>query len=353
MSNKRYWAIRTDKYNRDLLYKELCQGQLRQGWGYNENQDLFKIQKEIDKGNEWWDRLSEEQKEALPHLRMLSDSEDSIQIGDIILAPNLPEHNLFCLAEVTGKYYYQMLKLGDETDVNELGNDYGHVLPVRLLTPSGIEKFNQSVHAELRSTLRAPMRMWNLDAYSEHIEKILLSFAEGDDLHTPFSGEARLNIAWENAMSKAKQTLRENLSSQLSSQFQAAEWEEPIKNVLSQLYPGVKVRWTGGANEQGADIILQIPNHFETLPWLIVIQVKNYSGEIDEAVLKQIRQAYEHYSKEGKILLGVVMTTAERKSSRFDIKRKETEQEIGIPIKLILRKKLIEIMTEGLSTDLK
>ena len=110
MRDKRYWSIRTDKDNQEILFEELKNGKLRQGWGYDESQSLVIIQPEIDKGGEWWKRLSDIQSEALPNLRMLSDAEDSIEIGDIILAPNLPKQNLFCLAEVTGKYVYDQYR---------------------------------------------------------------------------------------------------------------------------------------------------------------------------------------------------------------------------------------------------
>lgn len=349
MIDKRYWSIRTDKDNQEILFEELINGKLRQGWGYDESQSLFIIQSEIDKEGEWWKRLSDIQNEALPNLRMLSYAEDNIKIGDIILTPNLPKQNLFCLAEVTGKYIFNRLPLDDKTDVNDLHYDYGHILPVKLLTPTGIDKFNKNVHAELRSTLRTPMRMWNLDAYAEQIEKLITHYNEGKDLRTPSSGEARLSIAWENAFLKATKTLQNELATQLGAHFQAAEWEEPIKTVLSQLYPGVNVMWTGGAHEHGADIVLQISNYFGEIPWLIVVQVKNYSGEIHETALKQIKEAHEHYSKDGKIILGVIMTTAESKTSTFDNAKLDLEKELGIPIELILRPKLIKIMTEGQS----
>lgn len=349
MRDKRYWSVRTDKDNRELLFSELCAGRLRQGWGYNVNQDLHIIQNEIENGGHWWKNLSDEQNAALPNLRMLSSSNDSIQSGDIILIPNLPRKNYFCLTEVIGEYYFERLKLDNNTDINDIDFDYGHVLPIKLITPDGIDKFNKNVHAKLRATLRTPMRMWNLDGYSEYIENLLTSSRNGVDLHTPSSSDARLSIAWENAFLKAQQTMRSELLLQLDSKFQAAEWEEPIATVLSQLYPGIEVRHTGGRHEHGADIVLQIPNHFGDVPWLIVIQIKNYSEEIGHAVIDQIKQAHKYYGREGKIILGVILTTADKKSSLFDTEKVKAENEIGFPIELILQKKLIKIMTDGLS----
>ena len=37
---KHYWGYRIDVKNPDFFFKELEQGRLRQGWGYDENQKL-------------------------------------------------------------------------------------------------------------------------------------------------------------------------------------------------------------------------------------------------------------------------------------------------------------------------
>jgi len=349
---RRYWAIRTDRYNKSLLLSELRDGRLRQGWGYDPSQDLEFIQAEIVKGGTWWERLSETQKEVLPHLRMLSSAQDSVQRGDWVLVPNLPEDGYFLIAEVTGEYYYEPLTLSPTEDINELQKDYGHVLPVRLLTDQGISKYADQVHASIRSTLRTPMRMWNLDGYDEAIEQLLAEYRTGTDLSIATSGEARLDRAWETALSHASDALRERLAPELDARFQAAEWEEPIKMVLANLYPGADIRWVGGPQEYGADVIVQIPNYFGSLPWLIVVQVKNYVGEIGAAVLTQLRVAYDRYSQEGKLLSLIVMTTAEKTSSDFPAAASRLSEELNVSVEIVLRKEMMKIISEGLISRL-
>jgi len=100
---RRYWAIRTDRDNKSRLLSELQQGRLRQGWGYDPSQDLRLIQADIIKGGKWWERLSETQKQVLPHLLMLSSAKDSVQLGDWILVPNLPDDGYFLIVEVAGQ----------------------------------------------------------------------------------------------------------------------------------------------------------------------------------------------------------------------------------------------------------
>ena len=162
---RRYWAIRTDRENRKLLLEELRKGRPRQGWGYDPSQDLRLIQAEIVKGGPWWDRLSPVQKEVLPQRRMLAAAEDSVQPHNWVVVPNLPDDGMLLIGEIAGEYYYEPLKLSDDTDVNGLGQDYGHVLPFSVLTPKPINRYAGQVPAGLRGSLRTPMRMWCLDSF--------------------------------------------------------------------------------------------------------------------------------------------------------------------------------------------
>ena len=167
---------------------------------------------------------------------------------------NLPQPGYFCIAEVNGNYSFQILPLEKTNDINNLGEDYGHVLPVRLLTPSGINKSAKSVDAGLRSTMKTPSRMWNIDYYMESIQKLLLSLEEGEDVVTAVSSEERLENVWQVSLQHAKQILHDRLADELNKSFQVAEWEEPIVSVLRNLYPDpAQVEWKGGPYEYGAD----------------------------------------------------------------------------------------------------
>jgi hypothetical protein len=345
---RRYWVMRTDKENRDLLWAELCVGRLRQGWGYSPSQDLRLIQAEITEGGKWWDRLTIEQKEVLPQLKMLQTSDGGVRIGDWIIVPNLPEHGPFLIVEVTGYYDFSPMDLTPETDLNSLGQDYGHILPVRLLTEAAISRYSDAVDAKIRSTLKTPMRMWNADGYAESIDRLMLAYRSGVDLGAATAGSARLDKAWQISLYHAANELEMRLGAELDSRFQAAEWEEPIKLALESLYPSALIRWVGGPQERGADVIVQMTNHFGGRDWLIIIQVKNYVGEIGADVLRQLITAYGHYSTEGSILSLVVMTTAERMSAELMVRRVAVEEELQTPIAILLRKETIRLLSNGL-----
>ena len=240
------WAWRTDKEFPSVLFAELAGGRLRQGWGYDASQDLRLIQQIKVAGGDWWNRLTDVQKETMPQYRILGDGDDSVQVTDIVLVPNLPTYGLFSLVEIVGDYSFSIL---DET------RDHGHIRPVRLLTPQGVNPYSAAVHASLRATLRTPMRMWNLDGYADHIDAVLKALSEGSDLLTAIQAGERLVHAWRSSALRA-------LADQLARSFKAAEWEYPVVRALSLLYPGAEVKWTAGRSERGADAVIVIPNRF-------------------------------------------------------------------------------------------
>ena len=180
------------------------------------------------------------------------------------------------------------------------------------------------------------------------IERLVDQYKAGGNFSAPTSGEARFRTAWELAMSAAAEHLQERLGPELDARFQAAEWEEPITLVLKKLYAGAQIRWVAGPNEGGADVIVQLPNHFGGLDWLVVVQVKNYTQEIGPSVLGQLRTAHERYSKEGKLLTLVVMTTAETMSDNLIAGTYALEEQLKVPVKIILRKEMMKILSNGI-----
>jgi len=143
--------------------KELHDGRLRQGWGYQDDQDLNEIQKKWDAGEE----LSSAQGEASRHWRMGNGpaSEGYMQKGDWVLLPNMPENSRFTICEVTGDYSFS----------RDAHDDYGHIRPVNVLTPEGVVNSHQLVHGDLRRSLRCRSRMWNIFSHHASLERAFKS----------------------------------------------------------------------------------------------------------------------------------------------------------------------------------
>ena len=347
---RRYWAMRTDeKHNRELLWRELQAGRLRQGWGYHPSQDLRTVVAAAEAGQP----LTPEQEATRRHWKMLTTREGGIKPGDWILVPNLPEPGKFVIVEVTGDYYYDPVTLSEKEDVNGLGQDYGHVLPVKILTPEGIHKGARGVDAGLRRSFRSQSRLWSLDKYADAIEEIAKAYLEGLPLSEPYGSENRMKDAVEAAIGKIREPLEEELLSNFSKRFGAAEWEKVIAKALENLYPGSVVKPTGGPNEQGADIVLEIPNWIDPQggPWKVLVQVKNYEGEMGPEAIGQLEQAFHAYSEEGSrepVLLLAVLTTAEKASEEAREAAMTLEQKLKVPVRIVLREDLKELLAKGL-----
>jgi hypothetical protein len=190
--------------------------------------------------------------------------------------------------------------------------------------------------------------MWCLDAYGESLEQLLVDYNVGVQLSAATSGEARLSSAWSMAREQAAEALRERLGKELDKRFQAAEWEEPIRIALEGLYPSAHVRWVAGSAEKGADIIVQINNPFGSAPWLVIVQVKNYTARIGADVVTQLRTAYEHYGKDGTVLALIVMTTADEMGADLSRESQKLSTELKIPVRVLLRADTLKILSDGL-----
>lgn len=351
---RRYWGFRTDRNNKELLLSELENGRLRQGWGWDDSQDLRRIREVKEQGGAWWEQLTEVQREAYKNFKMLGEGEDSIRRGDIVLVPNLPQHGLFCVATVNGDYYFERLHLEAAQQTSGLAEDYGHVLPVDLLTPEGVNRYAEGVHADIRRTLRAQNRIWNCDWCGRHIDAILEARDRGEQLTEPRTGRQRAQAAWESAVQQARRTLESELERTLHANFRAAEWEEPIVIALSKLYPPsvAEVEWVAGADEHGADILVRITDHFADSAWQILIQVKDYVEEIAAVgALGQLETAHAHYGQQAPVVSAVVMTTADRAADNFLEELQRVEKRLGIPVHLMTRAAVIRLIADGLLSD--
>ena len=277
---------------------------------------------------------------------MLGAREGAIREGDLVLLPNLPAYGSFALAKVTGSYRFDPLPLEGDDQVHGLTSDYGNILPTELLGEGGIDKSHRVVHAEIRSTLRTPMRMWNAGGYSEHIDRLVEEIEAGSDLSTPTTTEGRSASVWGKAVNHARQALKEQLAGTLDENFQSAEWEAPLREALDRLYPGAQVDRTAGPAEHGADLVVRIPNHLgrgdEGESWLVVVQVKNYDGTIASArLLDQLEEAFDHYGEEGEVLTCVALTTASEVDESLEERKKELGDKLGVPVEIMLRPALL------------
>lgn len=164
----RCWAVRTDQNRRGDLWAELQAGRLRQGWGWDPEMDLEVIAERVAAR----EPLTEWQRQAWENRRLLTSQHDGVQVGDLVVVLHMPEHRRFSLARVTAPYQF---------DGGQAFGDYGHILPVRLLSGGhGISYVDERLSERLKAALGNRIRLWNLDGFGGELAE-LASQERGDN----------------------------------------------------------------------------------------------------------------------------------------------------------------------------
>ena len=331
-----YWASRTARGKNKYFWEELKNNRLRQGWGYHESQDLRKVTALNVKNQNPVQRKTFRQRHML-------GGEGGWQDGDIILVPNMPKKGMFALVEIIGPYRFEIAP--DQ-------QDFGHIREVKLLTPHGVANTSKFVHSDIRSTLRNAGRTWKIHDCNDAIEHIIKR-AEDDELKIHSTNIQRTASVLEKAFNAASETLQSEFTEGLHGALGKAEWEGVIAKALCTYFPTGRVKRTGGPNEQGADVVIELPNPFsEDAAWIIVIQVKDYNDKVGEGVIGQLRQAINAYGEaDGRprqVIQAVLASTNAEPSHDLMHSMSKLEEETGVPVLAIHGKELMDLVLRGI-----
>lgn len=262
-----YWAFRVDRKYLSQLDDELQQGRLRQGWGWQPEQNLRDLK--IDDG-------------AGRNLRMFKE----VKKGDHILIPHLPLYGQITIAVATEDWIQ-----GYSFSIWEKTGDHGHIFPVKYLR--NFTRGNKNVPASLGGTFRNPCRFWKINHLETDIQNVL-SVNLGE-LGSKTSVADRWHQRIEEVFEKSE--LREKLFSETRPYFSNSDWEYLLTDVLCDLNPGWRVVRTGGKTEakHGTDILATIPDVFGEGKYGIAIQVKDYDHIVGNGPIEQILKAKNGY----------------------------------------------------------
>jgi len=317
MGKRNYWCYRINNEIPEFFWKELVDGRLRQGWGYNKGQDLKNFKKDEGAGRN------------KPMLKVMK--------GDILLIPHLPNWEDVAIVEATENW-----NEGYKFEIDKKLGDFGHIFPAHY-----IKKFNRSnehITGNIRSTLKNLSRFWNINHYGKDVEKIL-KFEE-TNLSKNQNYESRLEASIENVFNKVFNTsdFSEALYKKLNEQFTREEWEFALVYGLEQLFPNYSIERVGGGkkeSEHGTDILMRIPGIIPEYEYVIAIQVKDYEGFVANNVIKQIRKADKYWNDEKtKLIEKVVIITRADKEDNLDL----IDNKDGV--KFIFAKELKELLTK-------
>lgn len=335
---RNYWASRIDENARDYFWDELQAGRLRQGWGYDPEQDLRKVREKT------WEEQSPVERETERQRHMLGKN-GGWQIGDIILVPKVPERGMFALVEVTGPYSFE---------IDPDRSDYGHIREVKLLTPNGVANTSKIVGSDIRRTLGNRGRVWRPNVDPADFDRVI-HHAEDPDQIQHSTETQRAENALTEATKAATNALQKSFSEGLNQALGNAEWERVIALALKAHFPTAEVKKTGGRSEQGSDVTIEIPDPFGGPVWVIVVQIKDYEGEVGPKVAGQLRQAIKAYGRDAKegdegkrVVSAVLASTNAAPSPALKAEAASIEDETGVPVQIIHGDDLMELILRGL-----
>lgn len=263
MSKIHYWGYRIDTNYIDFFRKELEEGRLRQGWGYDDSQNLKHFTANDDDG-------------ARRNFAIMN----RVKKDDILIIPRLPQWDYVTIAIATDDF-----DKGYQFSIPVHG-DHGHIFPAKAI--KYFSRTNEHVDADIRTTLRNPSRFWNIDYLENSINK-LIKCAEKID--TSALVEDKMDGFVSEILNKPE--IKEELFKKFNDKFEAAEWENVLVEGLKYVFPYYSVERTGGTSElqHGTDILVKIPSLSPELQYAIAIQVKDYDNVVHTDPLKQLSKA--------------------------------------------------------------
>jgi hypothetical protein len=170
---RRYWATHTwERSNegdrqRAYIWAEIQRGHLRQGWGWDPEQDLNVIARAVHEG---WP-LTDEQRMAWPAQAMLTSSDDGMRYDDLVVVVGVPDWGKHVIVQVCGPY---------EFDPGAQIRDYGHLVPIRLAA-GPIGRYDSNIAPALFDALKNRQRLWRIDGVGGEVEQLLR--ARATDAH--------------------------------------------------------------------------------------------------------------------------------------------------------------------------
>ena len=289
---KHYWGYRIDVKNPDFFFKELEQGRLRQGWGYDKNQELPDTK---DSG-------------AKKNLSMYKN----VKKGDILLIPRLPDWGSVAIAEAVEDWNDK--EKGYRFEIDDEKKDFGHIFPARYI--GCFNRHGKDVSGNIQSTLKARNRFWNISRLSEDVEKIMKNL-EGNKESTSVIENIKNIVSEQVKSSFDLKRFSEKVIDEYNRKFTASQWEEVIKNILEKIYPGYEIEKTGGSKEEkhGTDILVTISGLSNLEKYNIAMQVKNYNDVISDNnidnIIKQINKAEKYvWENNGKLIDKILVITS-------------------------------------------
>lgn len=256
--------------------------------------------------------------------------------GDFLLVPHIPYYDTVTILEATEDF-----NKGYNFSFAEGEKDYAHCFPVKKVKQS--TRKNSNVGAEIKRTLKCRKRFWNINKCRSEVNYILAK--EEKDLLSKNALAQHFNDA---VISAFDNSIAERVYENLSRNTQAYEWEYALAEGLRNIFPpSVSVETTANKNEveHGADILVTIPGLLD-MEYIIAIQVKDYSGSVNENPLKQIKKSDCLKSENTKVIdKYVFIINATKEQNEKLIELRNTNEDYN-DIKLIFQDEIKDLLLQ-------
>jgi hypothetical protein len=312
MSDQKIYALKVDDEHAEMVHAALCEGEGRFGWSYVEGADLRELRRRIEQSG--WDSLLKDEKDCYQNFLF------NLQPDDYVVYINVPTRGHCTLARVTKPYYWRWAD-----------DDFNHRFGVN---PASVQSFNRNddvVHPALSARLKLQSRWWRI-YMKEEFESLLENLKAGN-AGKPFSAQQNLQ-----QLSLEIKPLLVEITKRIQHRHPNSALEPLIFEVLKAV-PGVKeVEHRGGAGDKGADIVAVLershPLTGDLEQTTYVVQVKSFVGEhCDTQAVRDIRRAFDAYPD---AQAGLVVSTAERSSTKLDKAIEELRVETGKEVTLLI-----------------
>lgn len=312
------WFWNIDRDRQDFFNRELKEGRLRQGWGYQENLDLREIERSIEEG----EPLTDRQESAWSRC---SDMLTRIAPGDLVVVKNVPSGDHFTVVRVTeGGYRFE---------ISEETGDQGHTLPVQR-----IGAYNKNAGAVPTPMVRALNRERHPIRRTEAHHERVVNLAEVDP------ETAQQAEPFKEMVESCKDGLRSHLEEMLRKKLSPRRAERLVLEVLRN--DGLDVKWTAGPNERGADLATKTMLGYG-MSTNIAIQVKYHPGrESNPKVLDQIEQAFEERDVDAGLLVTFASELSEEVKERLTELKHKYRRNVEILYGEDLYMRLLELIAD-------
>jgi hypothetical protein len=305
MSKKNYWCYRIDTNRIKFFMDELNNGRLRQGWGWDERQDLRNF------------KMDEGAKRNRPMFK-------KVKKGDILLIPQLPNWGQVAFVEATEDW-----SIGYEFKIDQNLGDYGHIFPAKYI--KRFTRNNENVTGNLRSTLKNPSRFWSINHYADDVEALLN--VPQDGLVRKQDHQSRLTSLIGDVFNEVfdEQLFSNKIYDKCIEQFTREEWEFALVSGLQEVFPYYQIERVGGKEEKnhGTDILIKLPSLLSDYEYAIAIQVKDYSGTVSQAVINQINKADDYWESENlKLIEKWIIITKASKDVNVELRDNDSDVKI-------------------------